>query len=98
MENRQLNKDVDFLVSFCNCCYLCPLKPGAIQETKLNVWLFVFVFVFVFFFCISQVGAIQEGLANCGHLYLYLCLYMCSYFVFRRLAQFRRSGKLNVWA
>ena len=53
---------MDFLVSFCNWRYLCPLKPGAIQDSKLNVWSFVFVFVFVF--CISQVGAIQEGLAN----------------------------------
>ena len=89
---------MDFLFSFCNWRYLFPLKPGAIQETKLNVWSFVFVFVFVVVFCISQVGAIQEGLANCGHLYLYLCLCLCSYFIFRRLAQFRRSGKLNVWA
>ena len=55
---------MDFLFSFCNWRYLFPLKPGAIQETKLNVWSFVFVFVFVVVFCISQVGAIQEGLAN----------------------------------
>ena len=62
---------MDFLFSFCNWRYLSPLKPGAIQESKLNVWSFVFVFVFVFVvvFCFSQVGAIQEGLANwmCGH-------------------------------
>ena len=53
---------MDFLFSFCNWRYLFPLKPGAIQECKLNVWSFVFLFVFVFVvvFCISQVGAIQE--------------------------------------
>ena len=57
---------MDFRVPFSNWRYLFPLKPGAIQESKLNVWSFVFVFVFVFVvvFCISQVGAIQEGLAN----------------------------------